>query len=239
MGQLSSAVETRLVRKIEYRGSAVVKGRRFEGLRPYHDLQDVGLKTDFSLYQELLIVDVMSSVFGLQNTVEKLEKLLSEITIPVTFEGGIRTLDDAKRVFDQGVERVGINSALFKNIDLIDEVALRYGSQAVLASVSVRNRGTASPVMSEYGREVTGQTLESWLSILSNTSPGEILITSIDRDGTKNGLDLELAKTARRYWSGNLMLAGGLSSLEEYQSLGQYNEYVDAVVGSRCFLDLE
>lgn len=207
-------LRARLIRKIEFKGSNVVKGRQLEGLRKIGQTSDYFRGRNFDAYDEVFLLDVMSNVFGLQNGASQAKRLVENCNVPLTFGGGLRNLDDVKRVMDIGVERLAINSALHENLSLIDEIANLYGSQAVLAHVEARVIDGQRYALFDSGREI-GLGLITWLRRLAERPVGEILVTSIERDGMNAGPDTELLERVDEMGFPRFLYSGGISSFEQ------------------------
>jgi len=187
----------RLVARLDVKGPNVVKGVQMEGLRVVGNPAELARRYAEDA-DELLYIDTVASLYGRNQLCELLEKTCEEVFIPITVGGGIKTRADVKRLLDSGADKVAINTAALSNPQLIRECADYYGSQAIVVSVDAKRmeRGTWE-AFTDCGRERTGKEATAWAREAVALGAGEILLTSIDMDGTRRGCDLELIRALR------------------------------------------
>ena len=226
----------RLIHKIEIKNDMVVKGRQLEGIRPVTELANYLDLVDFSDIDEVFLLDVTSSVFGIENSARQISKLVSSISLPVTFGGGVKAIEDAKKVFDTGVDRIALNSALYSQSDLLDDIATRYGNQSILASISTRFHEGNWMTFANSGRDKTLKSLATWMEDLSGRPVGEYLITSITRDGMLSGPDLALIEHVGEIGVERVLYCGGIQNLDQAREIAR-SEGLRGVAMSRVILD--
>jgi len=209
----------RIISRIDIKGPNLVKGIHLEGLRV------LGKPDEFAeLYynegvDELMYQDVVASLYD-RNSLEKIiEKTAERIFIPMTVGGGIRTLKDIHRILRSGADKVSINTAAIKNPEFIKEATDYYGSSTIIISMEVVKQPDNSFLLfTDNGREHTGINLEYWLDEVQKLGAGEIIITSVDKDGTMSGFDKELISKAKNV-DIPIILHGGFGKLADLEFL--------------------
>ena len=187
----------RFIARLDVKGANVVKGVQMEGLRVVGKPEDLARKYAEDA-DELFYLDTVASLYGRNQLSALLERTCEEVFIPITVGGGIKTRADVKRLLDAGADKVAINTAAIRNPPLIRECADYYGSQAIVVSVDAKRmeRGTWE-ALTDCGRERSGKDAIAWTREAVSLGAGEILLTSIDMDGTRRGCDLDLIRTLR------------------------------------------
>ena len=186
----------RLIACLDTRDGRVVKGTNFLALRDAGDPAELAARYDAEGIDEVVVLDVSATAEKRRALAATIDAVASRLFIPLTVGGGIRTLDDAAAMFDAGADKVSVNSAALETPRLIADIAARYGSQAVVVAIDAKNRdGSDFPVYGRSGSAATGRNAVDWAREACARGAGEILLTSIDRDGTRNGFDT--AMTAR------------------------------------------
>lgn len=231
---MMAPLRPRLIRKVEFKGESIVKGRQLEGLRKIAEWQAFTQSQGELEVDEIIIQDVGSSVFGLENGLAKASELIEKTSSPVTFGGGIRSLTQAKMAFDTGVERILLNSSLHHNPKIIEGIVSTFGSQAVVASVETRKIRDEWRVFYDYGRELSPHSLKRWSSNLSDMGVGEILIVSISSDGLLKGADWDLCQEIASLGLPRWLYGGGVSSFTEALELTAFDG-LRGVVINRLF----
>lgn len=185
----------RLIAKLDVKGPNLVKGIHMEGLRV------LGRPEDFAgIYysegiDELVYIDVVASLYQRNSLFEIIERTSREVFIPLTVGGGIRTIEDIRRVLNAGADKVALNTAAIKRPDFIREAAQRFGSSTIIVSVEVSRKPDGSyEAYTDNGRERTGVEAIHWARRAADLGAGEIMVTSIDQEGTGRGFDLDLMK---------------------------------------------
>ena len=178
----------RLIPCLDVAGGRVVKGVRFQELRDAGDPIELGARYSDEGADELVFLDVRATLDGRRALVDLVRGVSERLAIPFTVGGGVRTVDDARRLLAAGADKVTVNSAALERPGLITELAEELGSQAVVVAIDA----TAGVVRSRAGTTAAGRTAVAWAREAEASGAGEILLTSIDADGTRDGYDLEL-----------------------------------------------
>lgn len=194
----------------------VVKGTNFVGLRDAGDPVELAARYDAEGADELVFLDITATSDARDTVVELARRAADELVIPFTIGGGIRSVADAQAVLDAGADKVSINSAAVRDPELINELAEVFGAQCVVLAVDARRRedGTGWEVYVAGGRTATGLDAVEWISEGVARGAGEILLTSMDRDGTKDGYDLELVRAVSAAVPVPVIASGGVGTLE-------------------------
>ncbi len=210
----------RIAARLDVKGSNVIKGIRFEGLRIIGNPAALTRQFTNSGADELIYVDHVASLYNRPLDLKILESVAQETFLPLTVAGGIRSIDDVQAVLRHGADKVAINTAAIRNPSLLDEVALAFGSQCLTLSIEAKRR--EKNLWEAYilgGREITGVNVLDWVVEAERRGVGEILLTSIDQDGTGQGFDLELIKAVRDLTSVPILVSGGAGSVTHVNNL--------------------
>lgn len=213
----------------------VVKGVKFVNLRDAGDPVELAAFYDRAGADELVFLDITASCEDRETMVEVVRRTAERVFIPFTVGGGIRSLDDMRRMLMAGADKTAINTAAVLNPELITEGAKRFGSQCIVVAIdAVRTAPGRWEVVTHGGRHRIGLDALAWAREVEERGAGEILLTSLDRDGTKDGYDLELTRAVSSFVRIPLIASGGVGKLEHlYQGLttGQ----ADAVLAASIF----
>lgn len=206
----------RIIPKLDIKGPNLVKGIHLEGLRV------LGKPEDFAKYyfnegaDELLYMDVVASLYERNSLQDIIKKTAEEIFIPLTVGGGIRTIDDIRSVLRTGADKVSLNTAAIKNPDLIKEASKIFGSSTITISIEAIKQADGSYLAyTDNGREYTGVEVLSWAKRVESLGAGEIVLTSIDKEGTGEGFDIELTKLVSKSVSIPVVACGGAGSADD------------------------
>jgi cyclase len=185
----------RLIARLDIKGPNLIKGVHLEGLRVVGDPQVYARQYYEQGADELLYIDIVASLYGRSKLTEIVRRAAQDVFVPMTVGGGIRSVDDVKDLLRAGADKVAINTAAVRRPELISEVARRFGSQCMVLSIEAKRRadGTWEPY-TDCGREHSELDAVSWAKRGVELGAGEILVTSIDREGTRKGFDIELVK---------------------------------------------
>lgn len=196
----------------------VVKGVKFAALKDAGDPVEIASAYDKSGADELVFLDISATNEERDTNLDVIRKIREVISIPFAVGGGIRTIEDIKRVLDAGAAKVGINTAAIENPRLISEAADRFGKKCVVLALDAKKRadGSGWNVIKSGGRKDTGIDALEWAIKAVDLGAGEILLTSMDRDGTKDGYDLELTKAIAENVSVPVIASGGAGKLEHF-----------------------
>lgn len=205
----------RFFARLDIKGQNVVKGVRMEGLRVVGKPEDLA-KRYAQDCAELLYIDTVATLYGRNQLDGLLERTTKEVFVPITVGGGIKTLADVRRLLCAGADVVAINTAAIKRPELITEVANVCGNQAICVSIEAKKTSQGWECYTDNGRERTGKDVLTWAKEAVDRGAGEILITSVDRDGTLQGFDMDLMKAVGRL-PVHVIASGGAGSLEHLE----------------------
>jgi cyclase len=216
---LSEKLAKRIIACLDVDAGRVVKGVQFQQLRDAGDPAKLAHLHAEAGADEIVLLDITATSEGRKTLVDTVRRTARELFVPFTVGGGVRTMEDAARIFDAGADKVSINSAAVANPALIGEIASRFGSQAVIVAVDAR-RGAAGPDAAEVfvsgGRTATGKLALTWASEAENRGAGEILLTSMDRDGMGIGFDCELTSAVAESVSIPVIASGGAGNAQHF-----------------------
>jgi cyclase len=204
----------RIIPCLDVAGGRVVKGVHFESLRDAGDPVEQAARYDAEGADELVFLDISASPEERRTTLAMVTRVAESIFIPFTVGGGIRAVDDAGAALRAGADKVSVNTAAVRDPSLVSRLADSFGTQCVVAAVDVKRVDGRLTVMVNGGREQTGLEAIEWIRRLESLGAGEILLTSMDRDGTGAGYDLELLAPAAAATSVPVIASGGAGRLE-------------------------
>lgn len=209
-------VAKRIIPCLDVKDGRTVKGINFVGLRDVGDAVELGAEYARQGADELVYLDISATVEGRGTFVNLVRRISERINIPFTVGGGISSLDDAARLLDAGADKISINSAAVSNPGLIDEIACKYGSQFVVLAVDAKRvNGDRWQITTHGGRQMTDIELFSWVREGQERGAGEILLTSMDHDGTKAGYPCELFARLSEVLTIPIIASGGAGSAED------------------------
>jgi cyclase len=225
----------RVIARLDIKGDSLVKGLQLEGLRKIGNPLEFAQKYYLAGADEIVIVDVVASLYSRENLHNIISYITTNLRVPVTVVGGIRTIEDATRIFASGADKIGINSAATRNIGFLQEVIDKYGGQAVVNSIEAKYLEQEQNwyLFTESGRNNSRISLNQWLEELSKFDIGEVLVTSVDRDGMRKGPDLNLIKRTRGLTEIPLLYGGGVAKESELVEI--FNLEADGVVIGSAF----
>jgi cyclase len=214
----------------------VVKGVNFVGLRDAGDPVELASRYDAEGADEVVFLDITASSDGRDTMVELARRTAEEVFIPFTIGGGVRSVEDARRLLRVGADKVSINSAAVDRPELITELADEFGAQCVVVAIDARRHpdGAGHEVFVHGGRTPTGRWAVEWAQEAAARGAGEILLTSMDRDGTKIGFDLELTRAISESVTVPVIASGGVGSLDHLVE-GVTEGRADAVLAASIF----
>lgn len=209
----------RIIPCLDCKDGRVVKGTNFVNLRDAGDPVEVASMYDKSGADELVFLDITATSDGRDTTVELVRRVAEKVFIPFTVGGGIKTVDDFKKLLREGADKIAINSAAILNPNLISEAAEKFGSQCVVVAIDAKRRedGSGWTIYRSGGRIDTGMDAVEWAMKANKLGAGEILLTSMDCDGTKSGYDIELTKTIAGNVSIPVIASGGAGTMEHFK----------------------
>ena len=209
-------VAKRIIPCLDVKDGRTVKGVNFVGLQDVGDAVELGAEYARQGADELVYLDISATVEGRGTFVNLVERISERINIPFTVGGGISSLEDAARLLDAGADKISINSAAVRNPALIDQIAGKYGSQFVVLAVDARTVGPDLWYITTHGgRQMTDVELFSWIREGQERGAGEILLTSMDHDGTKSGYPCDLFARLAEQLTVPIIASGGAGSAED------------------------
>ncbi len=186
---------TRLIARLDVKGANLIKGVHLEGLRIIGDPQEYALRYFEQGVDELIYLDIVASLYGRSKLLDIVRRTAHDVFVPLTVGGGVRSVEDVRDLLRAGADKVAINTAAVHRPKLITEVARRFGSQCIVLSIEAKQRSKGSwEVYTDCGREQTGMDAVEWARQAAAFGAGEVLITSIDREGTRKGYDVALTR---------------------------------------------
>ena len=226
----------RVIPCLDVTGGRVVKGVNFVGLRDAGDPVELAARYDAEGADELVFLDITASSDGRDTMVDVARRTADEVFIPFTVGGGIRRVDDARRLLRAGADKVSVNTSAVERPDLIGELAAEYGAQCVVCAIDAKARpdGRGWEVYVHGGRTPTDQDAVAWAEEAVRLGAGEILLTSMDRDGTRDGYDCALTRTVADAVSVPVIASGGVGTLQHLVD-GVVEGGADAVLAASIF----
>jgi cyclase len=206
----------RLIACLDVRDGCVVKGVQFEDLANAGDPAALARRYNAEGIDELVILDVTATIENRRALAQTLRAVSAELFIPLTVGGGIRSEADAEAALDAGADKVGLNSAALADPSLLTRLAARYGSQAVVVAIDAKREGGRFAVFARSGQVAAAREAVEWAREAAGRGAGEVLLTSIDRDGTRAGFDCELTAAVSSAVSIPVIASGGAGTFEHF-----------------------
>jgi imidazole glycerol-phosphate synthase subunit HisF len=206
----------RIIACLDVRNGQVVKGVNFEGLRSAGDPAELAHRYNAEGIDELVILDVTATIEARRALADTIQSVARELFIPLAVGGGIRTEADAAAAIDAGADKISLNTAALAQPELITSLAQRYGSQAVIVAIDAKEVGGRLAVFGRSGQSSAGRDAVEWAREAESRGAGEILLTSIDRDGTRSGFDCDMTSAVSRAVSIPVIASGGAGTLDHF-----------------------
>jgi len=224
----------RLVARLDVKQSHLIKGVHLEGWRKVGDPAVYAGKYYAAGADELLYMDVVASLYGRNNLTDIVSRTARDVFLPICVGGGIRSVEDADRLLRAGADKVAVNTAAVARPGLLTELAARFGSQAVVLSVEAKRTPDGGwEALTDNGREHTGRDAIEWVGDAAALGAGEILVTSVDRDGTAKGMDLDLLQAVTAATPLPIIASGGIGEAGHAVAALRSGE-LDAVASARA-----
>ena len=205
----------RLIARLDIKAPNLIKGIQLEGLRVIGDPNEHARKYYEAGADELIYMDIVASLYERNSLADIVEKATRDVFIPITIGGGIRSIGDVIQTLRAGADKVAVNTAAVNRPELISEMARRFGSQCVVLSIEAKHDGKGLwEAYTDNGREHTGRDVIEWAAQGAELGAGEILITSIDREGTRKGFDVDLARAVCDAVSVPVIVSGGMGTAD-------------------------
>jgi cyclase len=215
----------RLVARLDVKGQYLIKAIQLEGLRKVGSPTTYAKRYYEAGIDELLVMDVVASLYRRDHLLEVLKSVSSEVFVPITVGGGVRTVSDFEILLENGADKVAINSAALETPNLLSECAHRFGSQSVVLSVEAKRlRDGEWEALFNCGRENSGRNVREWVAQAVKLGVGEILVTSVDYEGTRSGFDCELMRMVTSKVQVPVIASGGMGTVQHFLDLGSTSD---------------
>jgi imidazole glycerol-phosphate synthase subunit HisF len=224
----------RIIPCLDVTNGRVVKGVNFIGLRDAGDPIEISRRYDDQGADELTFLDITASSDNRDLILHIIEEVAAQVFIPLTVGGGVRKVEDVRRLLNAGADKVSINTSAVLNPELVRNAADRYGSQCIVVAIDVKRVENRWEVFTHGGRKATGLDAIEWAKKMQALGAGEILLTSMDRDGTRNGFDLSLIRTVSDTVDVPVVASGGVGNLQHLVE-GVIEGHADAVLAASIF----
>ena len=229
----------RIIPCLDVDNGRVVKGVNFVDIRDAGDPVEIAKRYNEQGADEITFLDITATHEGRDTTVHTVENIAAEVFIPLTVGGGIRSVEDIRAMLNAGADKVGINSAAIKNPDFVKQASERFGAQCIVVAIDAKQVSSAGEpirweIFTHGGRNPTGIDAVEWAAKMAANGAGEILLTSMDRDGTKNGFDLPLTRAISDAVSIPVIASGGVGNLQHLVD-GITEGGADAVLAASIF----
>ena len=223
----------RIIARLDIKNDALVKGIHLEGFRVLGDPASFAKKYYEDGIDEIVYMDAVASLYGRNGLIDLIKKTAKEIFIPLTVGGGIRSIDDVAAILAAGADKVCINTAAVQRPELITEVVNIYGSSTLVIAVETIKVDDEYMVFTDNGREYTGLKVLEWVKKIERLGAGEILLTSVDREGTGKGIDVELIEKVKNCVSISTVIHGGFGSCKDV-----YDAFNDLNIDAACIASM-
>ena len=224
----------RVIARLDIKNENVIKGINFEGLRVVGNPNDLAKKYYQDGADELIYSDCVASLYNRNNLAGLVENATKNIFIPITVAGGIRSEKDAEMLMNNGSDKLAINTELFKNKKVGQDLIMKYGSQSIILSIQAKKISSSSwEAYTNFGRDSTNIDVKEWVIEMSKYNFGELLLTSIDADGLSGGFDIELYEQVSKLIKIPLIACGGFGKLNHISELKKYAK-IDAISISKA-----
>lgn len=228
-------ISKRIIPCLDVKDGRVVKGVKFLNLKDAGDPVEIAKKYSTEGADEITFLDITASHENRNTMIDVVKRTASEVFVPLTVGGGVRTLDDVRNLLLAGADKVAINTAAVKNPQFVKNAAEKFGSQCIVVAIDARSKSDDEwEVYTHGGREPTGIDAIEWAGRMESLGAGEILLTSMDKDGTKDGYDLRLTKAVSRKVKIPVIASGGAGNIEHLYEGIEEGE-ADAVLVASIF----
>jgi cyclase len=205
----------RIIARLDIKAPNLVKGIQFEGLRKIGNPNEFALKYYLQGADEIFYADIVASLYERNSLLDIINSTTNNVFIPITVGGGIRSIDDVTSALNSGADKVSINTAAIKNPSLITQISEKFGSQCMVLSIQAKSKNGAWEAYYDNGRESSGLDVVEWAKKGQDLGAGEILLTSVDREGTAKGMDIELIKAVTAVVTLPVIASGGVGNLND------------------------
>jgi cyclase len=229
----------RLIARLDVKNQHVIKGIHLEGLRKIGDPIELAKKYYEQGIDEIVFMDAVASLYGRNNLFHIIEAACKEVFIPITIGGGIREVKDIELALKSGADKIALNTQAVKNPDLVREASRIYGAQCIVGSIEAKKKGAGNwEAYVDNGREETGIDVIEWAKELEQLGAGELMITSIDQEGTRKGFDLDLIKQISALVSIPVIASGGAGNINHIKTIATETQAGAVAVASLIHYNL-
>lgn len=221
-GSIEESQRIRLIARLDIKGSNLIKGVHLEGLRKVGSAVDFATRYYEEGIDEILVMDVVASLYGRSQILDVVKTIAERMFVPLTVGGGVRSVDDFENLLRSGADKVAVNSAAIGNPGILEELARRFGRQSVVLSVEAQRTSPGRwEALTDNGRERSGLDVVEWVTEATARGAGEVLVTSIDREGTRTGFDVELISAVTGAVRTPVVASGGMGKIHDLITLAQ------------------
>jgi len=225
-------LKKRIIPCLDIKDGTTVKGINFEGLRNAGDPIELAKKYENDGADELVFLDITATIEERKTFVELVKNIAKELSIPFTVGGGISSVEDVRKLLEAGADKISINSSAVKNPELISELAKQFGSQCIVVAIDTKLVNGDDWVFVKGGREITSLKTLDWAKEAEKLGAGEILLTSMDGDGTKNGFDIRITKLVSDHINIPVIASGGAGSTKDFETVFSKTKATGALAAS-------
>lgn len=216
---LEKMSELRIIARLDIKNSNLIKSINLEGLKIIGDPNEYARKYYNEGADEILFMDCVATLYGRNNLSEIIKNSTKDIFVPISVGGGLRSLEDVRIMLNSGADKVVINTAAVSNPNFISKLANSIGSQSIIISIEAKRHNQGWEVYTSNGRDPTGKDVVDWAKQVEELGAGEILLTSIDQEGTRRGFDVDLNKAVTSVTSLPVICSGGFGKIEHAKKL--------------------
>lgn len=223
----------RIIARLDIKAPYLIKSIQLEGVRKLGRPHDYALKYYNEGIDEIYYEDVVASLYNRNNIAEIVEETSNNIFIPLTVGGGLRSIEDMQTMLNSGADKISINTEALKNPKIISESSRQFGSSTIVLSIQAKKINNGWEAYYDYGREHSNKNVINWAQEVEQLGAGEILITSVDNEGTQNGFDIELINSVMKKVKIPVIASGGMGKLDHIYDLVKETD-VDAIAIAHC-----
>jgi cyclase len=209
----------RLIARLDVKGPNLIKGVHLEGLRVVGDPHAFAVDYYAQGIDELIYMDTVASLYGRNNLSEIVRRTVDDVFIPITVGGGVRSVDDARELLRSGADKIAVNTAALRDPELLTRLSSALGSQSVILSIEAKRAGDRWVAFTDNGREPSDTDVVAWAARGAALGAGEILLTSVDREGTRKGFDLDLVRAVRAAVDVPIIASGGMGATADLEAV--------------------
>ena len=222
----------RVIARLDTKSNKVIKGIHLEGWRIVGDADSLCKKYYDQGADEIILIDSVASLYNREKLIQIIKKSAENLFIPLTAGGGIKNIWDAEELFKSGADKVTINSAIVSNPNLIEEISKNFGSQSLVISIQAKKENDTWKVFYDSAREKTDKNVLDWVEICQDLGAGEFLITSIDKEGTEEGFDLQLMEAVSEKSNIPIIVSGGFGKLSDLKNIFEFRNITGVAIAN-------